>query len=97
MVQEGGQAFDDGEPQAHALIAIPFRIAELIELLKDVLLFIRRNAAAGIEHLDAHACPAPAAHDDASALGVGHCVRDHVAQHTRSNSTGSLSTARLVR
>ena len=53
VTEQQRQAAHDRQPQSDALGPIPFRIAELIELLEHVLLLVTRNAATGVPHLDA--------------------------------------------
>ena len=80
MAEQLRQAAHDREPQSDALGPIALGIAELIELLKHMLLLVTRNAAAGIPHLDAQvAAPAPASDHDAAAVGIRDGIRDDVA------------------
>ena len=75
VAQQVCQALDDGETEAEALAALPSRIIELMELLKNRLKLFFGNADPGIPDLDAQLVAAPpAAEQDLTLIGVFHGV-----------------------
>ena len=87
QLQHAGQTPHDREPEAQTARAVTVRIADLIELLEHPLLFGRRDANAGIPHLDEPmpwcrgciaAAPA-AAQQHAAAARVFHRVAEQIA------------------
>ena len=48
QLQQVGQALDDGQPQAQALVAVALGVAQLVELFEHPLLLIVRDARAGV-------------------------------------------------
>ena len=76
------QALHDGQAQPQALAAVALRVAELVELLEDLLLVLGRNAATGVPHLQRQPAAACAAGDQqASRARVAQRVGDEVAHH----------------
>ncbi|MDT4827793.1 hypothetical protein FQZ97_611520 [compost metagenome] len=83
MAQQRGRAAHDGQAQAQPLGAVALGVAELVELPEHLLLFGRRNADAGVPHLDAQrvGARAAAADEHAAARRVADRVLHQVAQH----------------
>ncbi len=81
MLQQYGGAANDGEAEAKALRAIPRRVLQLHEFLKDHCLLICGDAEAGIPYLDFHRSAAPAAAEqNAAGSRVSKGVRQQIAQ-----------------
>ena len=81
MLQHVGDAPDDGETQTEAPAAVPFRIADLIELLENLVLLRLRDAGAGIGDDDPDTVAASSApQQDAARRGVGDGVGKQVAE-----------------
>ena len=81
MIEQLGKPVDDGEAEAEPA-ARPPAFFDLNELPENLPLLIRRNAAAGIPHFDAHAIAAPAATDqNAAAIGILDGVGNEIAQN----------------
>src|SRR5262249_25146959 len=78
--QHGGQSLHDGEPQPQAPRAVPFRVADLVEFLKDQLVLVGGDAATGVPHLDAQPSAATASNNDASIVGIADRVGYEIAQ-----------------
>ena len=88
MAEQFRQALHDGKPEAHAAVGQPCRIVELAILLEDRLQFGRRDAYAGVPHLDAQASRPPAAAEKDLAVqrvfeGVGEQVAEHLLEQAR--------------
>src|SRR6185436_16842059 len=81
MIEQRRESFDDGETESDAARAVPLRIPNLIELLEHARKLLRRNAAAGVPHLHAKLCAAPAAHQNAAAIRVRNGIGDDVAKN----------------
>jgi hypothetical protein len=51
VLQQLGQPAHDGQPKAQAFLAVAFRIAQLMEFVKDFLLLLRVDADAAVPYL----------------------------------------------
>src|ERR1700730_14950318 len=81
MTEQLGKPVDDGEAQTQSA-ARPAPFLDLNALPENLPPLIRRNATAGIPHLDPHAISAPAtANQDAAAIGIFDGIGNEIAEN----------------
>jgi hypothetical protein len=93
VAHQGHQPLDDREPQAQAPASVTSRVPDLKELVEYLLLHLRRDSHAGVDHFDPHIGPAaPCANDDASvpriSKRVGHEIGEHALDQHRVGPRG---------
>src|SRR3954451_7483711 len=82
MPQQIRDALDDRQAETKSLGPIARRVAHLVELLKDAVELLGRNADAGILDLDAQPTLNPAASDqDVAGYGITQAILDQVPEH----------------
>ena len=77
MLERACQSLRDGQSQTEALTTVALRIAELMELQKDIVLLELINAYAGVPHFKSYSIAALAAgHEDArlDAREIEQCI-----------------------
>src|ERR1700730_2114454 len=75
IVQKLCQSLHDGEPETEALATVPLWIVELVELMKDLVVAVCRNAFPGVPDLDPHFVAfTPTSEHDTARVGVANGV-----------------------
>src|SRR5436190_2096149 len=78
MIEQFRQSLDNGEPESESFGPIALWILDLIKLLEDMLLMLARDAASGVENLNAQAVATTTSHHHATAVGIAHGIRHDV-------------------
>src|SRR5205085_3853880 len=77
------EALADGQPQPDPLVSVALGVAQLKELVEDVVHVLGRDAGARVRHVDAHSAPAGAAggHAHTALVSKFDRIADQVAEY----------------